>query len=82
VSLHEIITCDVCNEDGEIDPELIGSLDDGMERQISGNDEQAEAAGWACSPGDAYVEHVCPACLTKGSEDDGTAPERAGGEGR
>lgn len=71
--LHEIITCDLCNEDGEIDPEMIGSLDDGVARQISGNDEQAEAAGWQLSPGDPYVEHVCPACLALAEEENGEA---------
>lgn len=60
--LHEIITCDLCNEDGEIDVDLIGSLDDGASRQFSGGEERARELGWDIKDGDAFAEHVCPAC--------------------
>jgi hypothetical protein len=62
MALHEFITCDRCNEDGDINPELIGSLDDGAQSQISGNADHAIANGWSVDEGAAFDEHVCPAC--------------------
>ncbi len=54
VMLIRFITCDVCNEDQDIDRA------DGV---IGGGDEEAKAAGWeVVDYVNSYLEHVCPKC--------------------
>lgn len=61
--MHEFVTCDLCNEDGEIDRELIGGLDDGTRFQISGDLDRAREQGWDVDGGAPGPEHICPDCL-------------------
>lgn len=62
--LHEFITCDRCNPDGEIDLDLVGGLDEGTSKQMSGGGdvERARELGWDIVEGDPFEEHICPEC--------------------
>ena len=66
---HEFVTCDICNEDGEIDIELIGGVDDGARFQISGGEEKAREAGWDMDGDGSGPEHICPECREDDSEE-------------
>ncbi len=70
--IHEFITCDLCNEDGEIDTDLIGGFDDGARFQVSSADvDHVRSLGWEVNEGDPHKEHVCPACQHLQPGDDG-----------
>ena len=69
MALHEVITCDVCNEDGEIPGHSDSFAVDDPKGVFFGNAEQAEAEGWLVDEGDPFVEHMCPACRDEGDEE-------------
>lgn len=69
MAVHEFITCDICNRDGDIDMSAIGGVDDGLSSQFYGTVEQAEEIGWSVDEGDPHCEHMCPACTEDEEEE-------------
>ena len=58
-----VITCDMCNEDG--DPEEVGAY--------FGELEDALAHGWYHSESDDVIAHACPSCV-EAMDHEGVAP--------
>lgn len=69
--LHEFVTCDMCNEDGDIDLNLIGSIDEGARFQVSGDEDRAKELGWDVDGDGMHYDHICPECLNKDDDDEG-----------
>jgi hypothetical protein len=73
--IHEFITCDRCNEDGEIEIDRAS----GQCSQFNGTVAAAVAAGWEITEGDPHEVHVCPECVNdaRAGDDDEPCEESA-----
>lgn len=69
---HELITCDSCNDDGELNADaLFDGAVEGTHSCVYGGEGEARRLGWQIDHSADEV-HVCPACVSDRSTcDDG-----------